>query len=95
MFGAILEKAFAKFHGNYSHTVLGDPRWGVRTLLGAPHIDMPHEDYTVDEIWDALEAGDARHDIMQCDTGNGTDNTTNAVGLYNGHAYTILGVKKI
>ena len=64
MFGAILEKAFAKFHGNYLHTVIGDPRMAVRTLLGTPSKDMDHAKYTVDELWDALEAGDARHDIM-------------------------------
>lgn len=33
----ILEKAFAKYQGNYEHIVGGDPRWAVRTLTGAPY----------------------------------------------------------
>jgi hypothetical protein len=33
----ILEKAFAKYQGNYQHIVGGDARWAVRTLTGAPY----------------------------------------------------------
>ena len=33
---SILEKAFAKFHGNYKHIVGGDPKNSANFLTGAP-----------------------------------------------------------
>ena len=36
MWTAVLEKAFAKYHGNYKHIVGGDPGYAVRTMTGAP-----------------------------------------------------------
>ena len=36
MWGVILEKAFAKFHGNYEHLTAGDPRAAARSLNGSP-----------------------------------------------------------
>ena len=36
LWGAILEKAFAKYHGNFQHSVGGNPAMSVRTLYGAP-----------------------------------------------------------
>ena len=36
LWGPILEKAFAKFHGNYLHLNMGHPYLAVRTLYGSP-----------------------------------------------------------
>lgn len=36
LWGPILEKAFAKYHGNYEHIEGGDPRRAGRTLHGGP-----------------------------------------------------------
>lgn len=38
MWGVLLEKAFAKIHGNYERLIAGDPRMAARTLMGAPSI---------------------------------------------------------
>ena len=42
LWGAILEKAFAKLHGNYQRIIGGDPRLAVRTLIGSPHDTLVH-----------------------------------------------------
>ena len=48
MWPAILEKAFAKYHGNYLHTEGGHSSVGVQTLYGAPYADLMHKDGTLD-----------------------------------------------
>ena len=42
MWGVILEKAFAKYHGNYEHLVAGDPRAAARSLNGSPSLQYLH-----------------------------------------------------
>ena len=37
IWGPILEKVFAKYYGNYSHLVGGNPVSSVKTLTGAPY----------------------------------------------------------
>ena len=46
IWGAILEKAIAKFHGNYHHLIAGDPAYSVRTLTGGPFRYIKHKDQT-------------------------------------------------
>ena len=36
IWGPLLEKAFAKMHGNYEHIASGNPSYSVRTMTGAP-----------------------------------------------------------
>ena len=36
MWMAVLEKAFAKYHGNYLHIEAGDPAFAITTMTGAP-----------------------------------------------------------
>ena len=53
LWGAILEKAFAKLHGNYAHLVAGDPREATRALNGSPsiHFSHGHKQVTVEFLW--------------------------------------------
>ena len=64
IFGPILEKAFAKYHGNFKHIVGGDPKAALRTLYGAPYTEYEHSRVTADELWTALEAADQRGDVI-------------------------------
>ena len=64
IYGPILEKAFAKYHGNFKHIVGGDPKHAIKTLYGAPFTDVTHSDMTVDALWEYLKGGDERHDVM-------------------------------
>ena len=52
IWGPIVEKAFAKYHGNYKHISGGDPAFAVRTLFGAPFKNYMHEDiYDREAFW--------------------------------------------
>jgi len=42
LWGPIIEKAFAKYHGNYEHIIGGSPNYAVRTLSGAPFYSIYH-----------------------------------------------------
>ncbi len=58
MWGAFLEKAFAKVYGNYGHMFAGDPRDGIRSLTGAPSLLYTHASFTLEFIWSELVKND-------------------------------------
>jgi hypothetical protein len=95
LWGAILEKALAKYHGNYEHTVGGNPAMSLRTLYGAPEKYIMHNEAenTADKIWTEITAAEARHDVILMGTEGSNDSHQNEVGLALGHAYTVLGTK--
>ena len=81
IWGAILEKAFAKFHGNYLHLSMGHPYLAVRSLYGAPSSSYTHSKMTASVLWQILEAADRNHDVITCSTPSGSHYTQNEVGL--------------
>ena len=98
LWGPILEKAFAKYHGNYSHTESGFSGTALKTLYGAPVFEMIHKSYTADKLWKALQASDTNGDVITAgthETDAGSHWERQANGLANNHAYTILGVKEV
>ena len=64
LWGALLEKAFAKHHGNYQHLSGGSPGAAARTLLGGPFETIKHKDSTVRELWNKLLEHDGKNDIL-------------------------------
>lgn len=48
MWGSILEKAMAKFYGNFDHIIGGDPREATRALAGSPSFLVQHDKVTAD-----------------------------------------------
>ena len=52
LWGAVLEKALAKYHGNYHHTHGGAMSLSIRTLYGAPEKYLTHSEFTVDTLWE-------------------------------------------
>ena len=99
LWGPILEKAMAKFHGNYNHLEGGNPVYSVRTLTGAPYEMLFHRGWSTvpatsaETLWERLVAHDGSNDILQAGTPGSSDQARNEFGLSNNHAYTVLGVK--
>lgn len=93
MWVPIYEKAFSKYHGNYVHTRGGDPSIAVRTIVGAPNSYIDHSGITTDDLWARLLEHDGKDDILQAGTPGTSDAYTNADGLVQSHAYTVIGVK--
>ena len=92
MWTAVIEKAFAKYHGNYKHIVAGDPGFAVRTMTGAP-VDLYNhksKDVNAPLLWEKLVAHDKAKDIITCASPAGSDKTTSTSGLVQGHAFTLL-----
>ena len=56
IWGPLIEKAFAKFHGSYESIVGGNPANGVRFLTGAPADIVKHsETANVDAFWKKIK----------------------------------------
>jgi calpain-15 len=89
----ILEKAFAKYHGNYQHIIGGNPVYSARTLSGAPYTTVWHDTVTADQLWEEMLSNDQANDVIQAGTaGGGNDQVQNSFGLAQSHAYTVLSL---
>jgi len=68
LWGALLEKAFAKRYGNYEHITEGVPSEAIRALTGAPFVSYEHSEMTESTIWDLIEANDPVDDFLVAST---------------------------
>lgn len=94
MWGPILEKAFAKVHGNYQHVIEGNPREATLTLTGSPSLYQVHADYEMEDIWSELIKHDKNNEMMFFNTPVWPDGAeSNECGLTSGHAYVVLSAK--
>ena len=95
IWGAIMEKAFAKRYGNYEHIIGGQPSEAIRTLTGAPSISYLHEEKDADALWELLTVHDDSDDFITCGTENADDEQRGLAGLAKGHSHTVLGTMKL
>ena len=92
IWGAILEKAFAKRYGNYEHVTEGVPSEAIRALTGAPLIAYEHKDYSAAALWQIISNNDPSDDFMVVGTETmSVDSPSDIPGVAPGHTYTILG----
>jgi len=92
IWGAIVEKAYAKRYGNYQHMEGGWMATGVANLNGSPFKTYLHYELSNDnEIWAILSTHDQDKDIMTA----GTTNDNKETNLPGGHAYTIIGITTV
>ena len=73
LWAPLLEKAFAKYHGNYGHIVGGDSRRAARTMSGAPYDSHPHDSHDENSIWNLIVSKDNAKDMIQVNT-SGSNN---------------------
>jgi calpain-15 len=64
VWGALTEKVFAKWYGNYEHTIAGWMKHAVSALNGSPVSEHWHADYTKAAIWDVITSAHADDDIV-------------------------------
>ena len=79
----ILEKAFAKMQGNYSHIASGSAYHGVRYMRGAPYESKETQYMTPEEIFDFVSTStSAGHNVTASGpSGAGGDDKTDAWGI--------------
>jgi len=88
----LLEKAFAKMHGNYDNIIAGFCSQGLKALTGAPTKDHWHK-YTPN-IVDMLQEAEEKNWIMACGSMSVPNKweDISSVGIVSSHAYSILSV---
>ena len=79
----ILEKAFAKMQGNYSHIASGSEAVGVRYMRGAPYESKKTMYMTPEAIYDYItKALAARHNVTaSAPSAEGGDSKKDAWGI--------------
>lgn len=68
LWGAFLEKAFAKYMGNYLHIEGGWMRMGAHYLNGSPYLTKWHNQTSSDDLWALITQYDGADDIIQSAT---------------------------
>ena len=81
LWGAILEKAFAKYHGNYRHTASGNSGAAIRTLSGAPYERKVNSSMSVGNLWTWLSEMVTQRTMLTASCPKGDDTKTNKDGL--------------
>ena len=97
IWGAVLEKAWAKVKGNYLISDLGGiTSNGIRALTGVPvfdywSFDIYANDASMNDHWQKLIDGEEKGYIMTAGTaGQGDDSAFNACGIAKSHAYSLI-----
>ena len=78
LWGPLIEKAFAKFHGSYESIIGGNPAEGVRYLTGAPATELIHDTEMTEEekkkFWNRIVQGFEEGNFVTCGSWpSGTD----------------------
>ena len=69
----------------------------VEMLTGAPTFMTKHGSMSIEKLWNYLGEKLAANWVVTCASHNspGGDSTSNAIGVANNHAYTVLGTDKL
>jgi hypothetical protein len=97
VWAAMTEKVFAKWYGNYEHTIAGWMKHGVAALNGSPEVESWHVDWsgnslmTAEEIWPVIVAANDEHDIITAASNFcGNHDSTTPMSVACSHAYTVI-----
>lgn len=74
LWAPLLEKALAKYHGNYKHIVGGDSRRAARTLSGAPYDSHSTDDHTEETLWNLIDSKDNAKDMILVNVSGNNNN---------------------
>ena len=88
----LLEKAFAKFHGNFKAIDGGYPKRAIEMMTGWPGFYNSISERSVDTLWNELVDGLAQKNVIVADT---KFNITYSNALVPGHAYSVVGAFKL
>lgn len=93
IWGAVLEKAYAKLIGNYRKLSGGFLENGIRSLTGAPIISYEISELrNEDKVFDLLKAADSANYIITSNSFLKQMSWQNGCGLVNFHAYSLMSV---
>ena len=92
----LLEKAWAKLNGSYAKAIGGEPHEVFDVITNAYSEKLRINRNSTESLWKSLEDAEKKNFIMTAGTSGDTYNLdSEEKGLVPGHAYTLLGVKKV
>jgi len=95
LWGPLLEKAFAKFYGNYEVLEAGWAGIAMSVLTGGPFVRI--EVKTTEDLYNLIKGYDERDFMFNAGSNHGTGNNddSTANGIVNAHAYTLISALEI
>jgi Calpain family cysteine protease len=96
----LIEKAYAKLHGNYAYMSGGRAMEGIEDLTGGVCHSVPLVDILdPNKLWEELSQTEHRSILYGCalegiDNERSMNTATRVYGLVSGHAYTVLRAKE-
>jgi calpain-15 len=96
----ILEKVWAKVYGSYQRIESGNTGEALHPLTGCPTKYFMHSNVRADNLWSRIHRAEEKHFVMCCAVASAADpmrdpSDMKAVGLVDGHAYSLLGAKTV
>ncbi len=87
----LLEKAYAKLHGNFESIIAGNSQDALTVLTGAPTQTLFHND--TEDLVSKLQDADMRNFIMTASSQKPKDGLeASAQGIVYSHCYTLIDV---
>ena len=86
LWGPLIEKAFAKLHGNYEAIENGDPTHSIEVLTGAPSTYYDHDSTHIDQLFFDISAAIEADGMVSVISPEGTSSNN----IAQGHVYTVL-----
>jgi len=91
----LLEKAWAKVHGDYCRIVGGLCHETFRDMTGAPGYMYKSNDEDPIELWTKMEKADKRNHLLAAGISGKNVKELEAEGLIVGHAYSVIAVATV
>ena len=95
LWGMLVERAFAKVHGNYESIEGGDSKASVGVLTGAPALPYSHRNHDEAQLWSIITAAVAAGDMITAGTPGTSDRSRSARGIAQNHGYTVLDAVEV
>ena len=93
LWGMIIEKAWSKVKGTYTHIDGGFTQNGLRAVTGAPVFSYFSKDIKFNQqgiLWEMVHLADEAGYLMSAGTDGDSDTKVNSCGINQAHAYSII-----
>lgn len=103
LWAILLEKGFAKLHGNYDVMQGGKAGMALHILTGYPEMDYMHGNLShltetnqaLDDLWHKMFAADTKGYTIGAGTAGAGEMDIDGSGIVSGHAYTMIGAYEV
>lgn len=94
LWAILLEKAFSKYEGGYANLDGGLCDWAFKFFTGAVCKYFHKNQFGQRNIWEEVACGIKKRHIICAGSNNGRDSNSSNLGIFQGHAYSIIDAKE-